>query len=305
MRKSTTRYDLAILNDPKADNAPSDSKALKRFAAAAKKLDISAEFIEKEDYARLAEFDALFIRETTYVDHHTYRFARRALADGLVVIDDPDSIIKCTNKVYLAELLNRHRVPTPRTDIISRDTREAITATATFPCIIKQPDSSFSQGVFKVADLDELKKLLDRLLVDSELLIMQEFVPTEFDWRIGILDRKPLFACRYHMVKAHWQIAQTTATKTRYGNVEAVELNHVPPTVLKQATKAAGAIGDGLYGVDVKQFGRRAAVIEVNDNPNIDAGCEDGILGQELYERILQTFIDRIDKLRSGARGRR
>jgi glutathione synthase/RimK-type ligase-like ATP-grasp enzyme len=58
------------------------------------------ELIEKEDYGRLAEFDALFIRETTGVNHHTYRFARRAEAEGLVVVDDPQSILKCTNKVY-------------------------------------------------------------------------------------------------------------------------------------------------------------------------------------------------------------
>ena len=61
-----------------------------------------------------AEFDALFIRETTLVNHHTYRFARRAASEGLVVIDDPESILKCTNKVFLAELLSRHKMPMPQ-----------------------------------------------------------------------------------------------------------------------------------------------------------------------------------------------
>ena len=61
--------------------------------------------IRPQDFA---EFDALFIRETTSVNHHTYRFASRAAAEGLVVIDDPTSIVRCSNKVYQAELFQRH-----------------------------------------------------------------------------------------------------------------------------------------------------------------------------------------------------
>ena len=55
------------------------------------------------------------------VNHYTYQFARRAAAEGLVVVDDPDSILKCTNKVYLNELLARHRVPVPKTLVVHRD----------------------------------------------------------------------------------------------------------------------------------------------------------------------------------------
>ena len=79
------------------------------------------DLIDKGDYGRVGEYDALFIRATTAVNNFTYRFARRAEADGLVVIDDPESIVKCTNKVFLAELLGRHGVATPRTEILHRD----------------------------------------------------------------------------------------------------------------------------------------------------------------------------------------
>ncbi|MDU5676888.1 MAG: RimK family alpha-L-glutamate ligase, partial [Pseudomonas aeruginosa] len=61
------------------------------------------------------------------------------------------------------------------------------------------------------------------------------------------------------------------------------------------ALEAAGLIGDGLYGVDLKQAGDKVLVIEVNDNPNIDAGVEDGQLGDELYRRILQAFVQRLE----------
>jgi glutathione synthase/RimK-type ligase-like ATP-grasp enzyme len=297
-RATGTRYDLAILRNEAEEMAPSDGRALQRFVKAGKRMRLGVELIDKNDYGRLGEFDGLFIRETTQVDHYTYRFARRAAADGMVVIDDPDSIIRCTNKVYLAELLEKHRVPIPHTTVVHRENRKEVIGRLSFPCIVKQPDSSFSQGVFKANDAEQFEQVVGKLLEDSELLIVQEFVPTEYDWRIGVLDRELLFACKYHMVKAHWQIARTKSARTSYGEVEAVAMDSVPPVVLKVALKAANAIGDGLYGVDVKLVGHRAMVIEVNDNPNIEGGCEDGVLKDELYERILNVFIQRIEKHR-------
>ena len=89
---------------------PSNERALEKFEKAAERMGHRrCELITATISRRLAEFDALFIRETTSVNHHTYRFARRAAAEGLVVIDDPESIVRCTNKVYLAELLRTPR----------------------------------------------------------------------------------------------------------------------------------------------------------------------------------------------------
>ena len=88
-KKTVYRYDLAILYNETDFNKPSNPKAIQKFIKAAEALGVGAEIIGKDDYGRLAEFDALFIRETTSVNHHTYRFAQRATAEGLVVIDDP------------------------------------------------------------------------------------------------------------------------------------------------------------------------------------------------------------------------
>src|SRR5262249_56012432 len=104
-------------------------------------LGVKGERVSGDDLGGIAEYDALFIRETTAVNHHTYRFARRALSEGLVVMDDPESIVKCTNKVYLAELLNRHDVSTPKTLVVHRDNIEAIGPELGFPCFLKRPDT--------------------------------------------------------------------------------------------------------------------------------------------------------------------
>ncbi|HMQ15319.1 MAG TPA: RimK family protein [Phycisphaerae bacterium] len=296
-RRPAPQYDIAILRNKQDKTRPSNDSALRKFAKAARRLRMGVELIEREDFGRLAEFDALFIRETTSVNHYTYRFARKAAAEGLVVIDDPDSITKCANKVYLAELLDRHNIPHPKTLIVHRDNRDEVLEHIGLPCILKQPDSYFSLGVVKVEDAATLDAEITRLLEISDLVIAQEFVPTDFDWRIGVLDRRPLFACKYFMADRHWQIARSDANGDRdYGRVEAVPLEHVPVAVLNTALKAAKLIGDGLYGVDLKELDERVGVIEVNDNPNIDTGFEDRVLKDELYERIMRVFLARIQQ---------
>ena len=289
-------YDLAILHNPDEEMPPSDPLALKKFIKAAHDVGLDAELITRDDYGRIAEFDALFIRETTSVNHHTYRFARKAKAEGLVVIDDPDSILKCTNKIYLAELLEAHRIRTPKTIIAHRDNMEEIGRRIGFPCILKQPDSAFSQGVKKASNYDELLERLEQFLSKSDLVIAQEFLPTDFDWRIGVIDKTPFFACKYFMARNHWQIIKQDRGKHLDGPVKAVPFEDVPEHVMNTALKACNLIGDGLYGVDIKESGDRCFVIEINDNPNLEHRFEDVVLKGDLYSTIMKVFRDRIER---------
>jgi glutathione synthase/RimK-type ligase-like ATP-grasp enzyme len=289
-------YDLAILVNPQEEMAPSDAKALSKFVKSANELGLDTEFITRDDFGRLAEFDALFIRETTSVNHHTYRFASRAKAEGLIVIDDPDSILKCTNKIYLAELLDAHKIRTPKTIIAHRDNIKEVEQKIGFPCILKQPDSAFSQGVKKARNFDELMDHLETFWAKSDLVIAQEFLPTEFDWRIGIIDKTPFYACKYFMARNHWQIVKLESPgKHLDGRVKAISFEEVPENVINTALKASNLIGDGLYGVDIKEIDGKCFVIEINDNPSIDCGFEDGILKMDLYKTVMEVFRDRIE----------
>lgn len=297
-----TRFDLAILYDPDEKEAnPSNEAALKKFMKAGEQLGLACELITRDDYGRLMEFDALFIRQTTGINHFTYRFARRAANEGLVVIDDPISIARCTNKVYLAELLERYKIPTPDTLVVHRDNADEIAPRLGFPCVLKKPDSSFSQGVVKVHNEEDLQERLKEFFSQSELLVAQQFLPTTFDWRIGILDQRPLFACQYFMAPGHWQIIHWSKQgDDRYGNFETLPVELAPRKAVQIALKAANLIGDGLYGVDVKESEGNFYIIEVNDNPNMDAGCEDQVLRDELYRRVMESFLRRIEQAKSG-----
>jgi glutathione synthase/RimK-type ligase-like ATP-grasp enzyme len=294
------RYEMAVLVDPAERLPPSNRGALRRFRSIGRELGIDVELIDRSDEARLAEYDALFIRETTAINHHTWRFARRAEQEGMVVIDDPQSIQRCANKVYLHELLDGHGVAVPHTDLLFEDRLEHQCAelAGRLPLVLKIPDGAFSRGMRRVERKADLVPAARELLGEAAVLLAQEYLRTDFDWRIGILGRRVLYACKYFMSGSHWQIYHHSASgRTRSGGFEPVAVGKVPRQVIKTALRATKLIGDGLYGVDLKQLpDGRVVVMEVNDNPNIDHGVEDAFLGDELYRSILSEFLERLNR---------
>ncbi len=301
------RYDLAMLHDPNEAMPPSNKKALKQFVDAGRALGIEVDPIGRNDFARLAEYDGLFIRETTALNNHTYRFAHRAEREDMVVIDDPMSILRCTNKIYLHDLLRSRKLPTPRTETVLREDSKRLAelpGLLGFPIVLKIPDGSFSRGIMKVETLEQLRAGAEQLFQHTALLLAQEYMYTEFDWRIGILNNQALFACQYYMSRGHWQIYNHAAKGgLKSGSFRTLPVRQAPSEVVKLALKATAPIGDGLYGVDIKASDRGVAIIEVNDNPNIDAGIEDAYLGEDLYGRIMQEFLRRLENRRLGVRG--
>ncbi len=292
------RYDIAMLVDKEEKLPPSDSVALNHFKKAANRLGMRLEMISPDDLSRLGEFDGLFIRATTNISNYTYRFAKTAEKMGLIVMDDSESIMKCTNKVFLTELLKKNNVPAPESVIVqsfNEQWKEQLMDALEFPMVLKIPDGAFSKGVIKVRNEEELEKEAALLFEKSALILAQAFMPTPFDWRIGIINRHPIFSCKYMMSRGHWQIYQHhNSGRVSSGGFETLDLKQVPKQVIETAVKAANLIGNGLYGVDLKEIDGQVYVIEVNDNPSIDHHVEDAFLGDILYDRIMTEFLRRI-----------
>ncbi len=292
------KYDLGILVNPEEKTPPSDPRAIQKFVKAAEKSGFNVELITKADYGRLTQFDALFIRETTSVNHHTFRFARKADYECIAVIDDPNSILKCTNKVYLQELLEANDIPTPKSAILQKNEKGAVLPDFDFPFVLKKPDSAFSQGVKKVSNKEELDSWLKQFFEETEIVIAQEFMPTDFDWRIGVLGGKIIYVCKYFMARNHWQIVDwKTGGASRVGKSESMPISEAPKKLCAMALKATKLIGNGLYGVDIKESNGKFYVIEINDNPSIDHGVEDQVEKQKLYQNITDHLMQLVNEI--------
>ena len=144
------------------------------------------------------------------------------------------------------------------------------------PLVVKIPDGSFSRGVHKVTTADEFRRVADELFEETDLVLAQKFLPTEFDWRVGVLAGEPLFVCQYRMARGHWQIVKHRPDGSSQRR-RLPRLRSRPGAARGDRYRGArGApIGDGFYGVDLKQTDSGIVVMEVNDNPNLEHGIED------------------------------
>lgn len=292
------RYWIAILHNPEEQHPPSNKRALQKFIKAGKDLNVFVELITKYDYASILEYDALFLREGTSINHHTFRFALKAESEGIPCIDDTASIIRCCNKVFQYETLSSEGIDMPKTMVIDRKNMKELAHKVSYPVVLKIPDGSFSRGVMKADTPALFLEAATTLLKNSEIILAQEFVSSQYDWRIGILNGKPLYACKYFMAKDHWQIYNhsSKSKKCFSGDHATIPVEKVPQRVLDVALSASRKIGNGLYGVDLKETeDGRIVIIEVNDNPSLDEGVEDLVLGDELYTAILKELVRKIE----------
>ena len=112
-----------------------------------------------------------------------------------------------------------------------------------------------------------------------------------------MLSGEPLFVCQYRMARGHWQIVKHRADgSSREGGFRTFELDQSPAPLIDIAVRAAKPVGDGFYGVDIKQTDSGFVVMEVNDNPNLEHGIEDAVGKDEVWIRLLKWFIERFEQ---------
>jgi glutathione synthase/RimK-type ligase-like ATP-grasp enzyme/gamma-glutamyl:cysteine ligase YbdK (ATP-grasp superfamily) len=294
--RETVRASIAVLVDPNDPFSPSSPETIDRLERVALRMNVHVARLGLGELRKLPEYDALFIRSYAAVTHPSFQFALRAEALDMPVIDDTQSTIRCTNKVFIEELLRREGVPTPKALILTEHAAWPRIEELGLPFVIKLPDGSFSAAVHKVGSREEYERHARAMFRESPLLIAQEWLPTDFDWRITVLGGELLFAARYYMARGHWQIRSVVKGAERYGKVEAVRRADAPKPVVEAALRAARLVGNGLYGVDLKETPRGPVVIEVNDNPNLDTGYDDAVDGDAIYEDLVRWFVTRVEE---------
>jgi len=277
---------------------PREQKALENFRAAAHDLGHEFSFLYRENIPDIANYDAVFIRATTDPLMTAYVVSRTAAELGLRVIDDPESIQICGNKIHQYALFKKHNIahiPTAfitKDDLHSKRIRE-IFKTMGKPVVIKAPYTSFSRYVEKAACETSFRDVAKRFFRKSDILAVQEFMPTEFDWRVGVLNNEVLYVCKYMMPKGRWKHGAKRRGKPSFvwGKTVALKKENLPQKLKDLALKACNVIGQGLYGVDIKEKDHEYVVVEVNDNPSIYAGYEDS-RNKDLYGKIIKYLVD-------------
>jgi len=277
---------------------PKESRALENFRRVAHEKGHTFDFMFREGISEIPKYDAVFIRATTDPLFTAYVVSKTAWELGLKVIDDPESIQICGNKIHLYDLFKKYDVPHIPTLFLNKDEIHHKRFLEIFenlgkPVVIKAPYTSFSRYVEKVACESSFRDVAKRFCRKSDLLAVQTFMPTAFDWRVGILNRQVLYVCKYMIPKGRWKHGCKRRGKPTFiwGRTFSLRRENAPSALKETALKACDVIGKGLYGVDIKEIDGKYLVVEVNDNPSIYAGYED-YRNKDLYGKIVDYLAD-------------
>jgi len=285
---------LGIFVDRKTLASAEQLNALIRCRDVAEGMGHNADFIFPVDIGRIPKMDALFIRARTDPMNVTYVAAQMAAFHGIPVIDDPASIRICSDKVNMYSRLMKKDIPIPRTVFLSKNDLSEERVAFLFeelgtPVIVKEPSTSFSLRVEKASDVSGFFQVARRFIRLSDWIVAQQYVESRYDWRVGVLNGELLYACKYTIPSVTFKIQASVNGHIVYCGVESVPENAVPPRVVRLGIEAAKAVGDGLYGVDIKNNNGDACVIEVNDNPSLECGEDDYY--PHLYEKIISRLF--------------
>lgn len=284
---------LGIFVDRKTLSNAEQLNALIHCRDVGEKMGHHVDFIFPVDISRIPAMDGLFIRARTDPMNITYVAARMADFHNIPVVDDPLSIQICADKINMYSHLIKNKVAIPKTVFVSRQDLTVECATRLFdslgtPLIIKEPSTSFSLRVEKVHDIAAFFQVARRFIRMSDWIVVQQYVESKYDWRVGVLDGELLYVCKYTIPSVTFKIQASVNGHVVYCGVESVPEPEVPPHVIRLGIDAANAIGRGLYGVDIKNNNGDACVIEVNDNPSIESG-ED-----TCYPRVFEQIISHL-----------
>jgi len=275
-----------------------EEKALQNFKRAAEQMGHNFGFMYRENISDIPKYDAVFIRATTDPLFTSYIVSKTADELGLKVIDDPESIQICGNKIHQYALFKKHDIPHIPTIFVNKTDIHRKRLMGIFqelgkPVVIKAPYTSFSRYVEKAACETSFREVAKRFFRKSDILAVQAFMPTAYDWRVGVLDGKVLYVCKYMIPKGRWKHGAKLRGKPTFiwGRTVSMKRENAPATLKELALKACNMIGHGLYGVDIKEANGKYVVVEVNDNPSIYAGYED-LRDKDLYGKIIEYLTD-------------
>lgn len=286
---------LAIFAERYTIRSAVELTALTNFRLAAFELGHELDFVFKNELKYLAQYDAILIRALTDPLNTSYVVARWAELLGKRVLDTSEAIRVCCDKVNMYRRLQQHGVPLPETRVLDEGSVTPAVAAELFealgtPLVLKAPNSSFSAYVDKATTPEEFVRVGKRFLRRADRIVVQQYLPSAFDWRVITLHGKVLAVVEYRFAADRWKVMQR-GVEGEAAVTRAVPRDGAPPKLLEVALKASNAISNSLHGVDLKEIDGEYYVIEVNDNPTI-AATEEDQANPEIYTEVVRYLAE-------------
>src|SRR3989339_364757 len=220
-------------------------------------------FIEKQP---LEKYKVIFSRNVGKEKNLAFILSELCKKQNILYIDKLHSSINDATKLKQTVLLAINSLPVPKTYFTSIYNDVALEAAEKFlgyPMVIKLSKSSLGLGVYLAKNKTEAKKIIKKNLANE--IIIQEFIPNTFDYRILILG-KTIGA----IIKRERQTDKKEFRNNVYLGASETFLKQkeVNKTITKLALKSAKITNIQVAGVDiVVDKDGNPYVLEVNISP--------------------------------------
>jgi RimK family alpha-L-glutamate ligase len=258
------------------------------LAAAGRRIDLDVQVMTPPEAAKAATTDDLVlgyldVRPTLDGIEPGIAKLRGLGSRGVTVINGPEALRACHDKLVTALRLGRAGLPHPETAYLSAASGRRDVSRLRFPLVVKPRFGSRGKHVAACADPDELGMLLRTLRRQAWFrrhgALLQELVPPAgYDLRLLVAGRRVVGAVRRVAAPGEWRT-----------NVALGAARHPlqpQPHECALAVAAAAAAGTQLAGVDlIPQPDGSLAVLEVNGAPEFTAAYS--LDGRNVFETVL------------------
>ena len=262
------------------------------LAAAAGRVGLEAAVLTPPQAARRAEpgdvvLAYLDVRPTLDGVEPGSALLRGLMGRGVSVLNPPEALLACHDKLVTALRLGRAGLPHPDTAYLSAASRAEDVSRLRFPAVVKPRFGSRGAEVASCAEPAELAALLERLRRRSwfrrQGALIQELVPPAgHDLRVLVAGGQAVGAVRRVAANGEWR------TNVALG---AIRLPAQPPSgAIELALAAAAAVGADLAGVDlIPRLDGSLDVLELNGAPEFSPDYS--LNGRDVFEAAVLALL--------------
>ena len=211
---------------------------------------------------------------------------------SVCVINSRQTINICTDKYRTALRLSDYGIRQPKTTLINDPEKSALAfdkLDTQMPVIMKTLSGSKGVGVLFIESekaLDSIVQLIYKQDEDTDLLL-QEYIPTDYDVRVLVLGGKVLATMKRPVIEGDFRSNVSQGSKPK--KIKLTELE-IEASLL--AAKAVNGVWTAVDFIPSKNREKEAPfVIEVNSSPGTE-GMEEAS-GQNISKEIIQFFADK------------
>ena len=211
---------------------------------------------------------------------------------SVCVINSRQTINICTDKYRTALRLSDYGIRQPKTTLINDPEKSAVAfdkLDTKMPVIMKTLRGSKGVGVLFIESekaLDSIVQLIHKQDEDTDLLL-QEYIPTDYDVRVLVLGGKVLATMKRPVIEGDFRSNVSQGSKP-----EKIKLTELEIEASLLAAKAVNGVWTAVDFIPSKNREKEPPfVIEVNSSPGTE-GMEEAS-GQNISKEIIEFFTDK------------